>query len=81
MVICFEYSGRTNHLNRKKRKQLEKELYQCTKKNNFNFFFLTSLELFINGSYELQDYFEHEDIEWVLDKYDIDWKGGTEPIV
>lgn len=78
MWINFCYEGSTKHLNRKKRKQLEGELKECLSLKYFNYFEITSIDIYLTGSYHFDYNFVHEDIEHVLDKYSIDWKGDVE---
>ena len=82
MTIEFSYEGDVSHLSKAERKQLEKDLGECLDSDRWTYFDINRKELSIGGSYDDQDGYrdDHEDIESVLDKYEIDWRGNVNAV-
>lgn len=80
MTINFEYSGDVSYLTAEERKALAKGLKACTRPQNWDYFEISRKELTISGSYDNKDGYrdDHKDIEWTLNKYDVNWTGGGE---
>ena len=77
MYITFEYCGDVSHLTRRERTTLARDLDECLIKGTWEVFDINSRSLTLNGGYDDEDGYcnDHEDIEYVLGKYEIDWSG------
>lgn len=83
MTINFEYSGKLNHLTDAERAKFVKELDETLPRGRFGScdgFDINRNEFYFYGWYDDQDGYrdDRSDIEWVLDKYDTDWKGSAD---
>ncbi len=80
MIIQFWYEADISWLSSSERARLKKELEACTSKENFEYFDFTSKLLSIGGRYDDQDGYasDADDIEQVLNSYDVDWQGKQE---
>ena len=85
MYVEFNYSGDISFLNKSERKQLAKNLEECTALRNWDYFDVERKKFYVSGSCGCDDN-AHEDsgdyknIEKVLAEYDIDWQGGAREI-
>lgn len=82
MTITFHYSGDISHLAGNEREALLKELETCTRRRNGEYLGIVGTDVELEGSYDDEDgyCYDHEDMELVLNHYDVDWQGGaTEP--
>lgn len=81
MTIEFSYEGDISHLDKSELKELRTELEKCTRRRNWDYLDITRKHLSIGGTLGTEDDFEdYEDIESVLNDYDIDWQGGAEEV-
>ena len=82
MTIEFSYSGDISFLSKSDRKKLAKDLEECTKVSNWDYFEIERNRFSVGGSYDNEDGYrdDHKDIERVLASFDIDWKGGAEEV-
>lgn len=80
MTVEFEYTGDISWLTSKERKQLAKELKECTRARNWDDFTFNSKSFCISGSYDDEDGYcdDAHDMELVLRSYDVDWQGGAQ---
>ena len=81
MTINFDYHGSTDHLNAGEVNGLIKDLADCLPERRYDYFSVDENSVNVCGDYDDESMFGDaaRDIETVLDKYDVDWQGGTEP--
>lgn len=77
MYITFSYRGDTGHLKQYELSQFAKDLADCTRPDTWENFYVDGKTLELDGGYDDQDGYcdDAHDIEYVLDKYEIDWSG------